>query len=82
MYDRATCRVNPGRVVPVKRKSGSCVHVQRKAARGRTDMIARVPGYDSVKHEKLQARLERARKRSEIPVICEEQLVVEYYAAR
>jgi small subunit ribosomal protein S4 len=39
-----------------------------------------VPDYLDVKLEKLSAVLVRRPKRSEIPVTCEVQLVVEYYA--
>jgi small subunit ribosomal protein S4 len=38
------------------------------------------PGYLDVQIEKLQAKLVRKPKRAEVPVTCEEQLVVEYYA--
>ena len=39
-------------------------------------------GLDEVELDKLQARLVRRPKRAEVPVTCDVQLVVEYYAAR
>jgi small subunit ribosomal protein S4 len=41
-----------------------------------------VPAYLDVQLDKLHATLVRRPKRSEVPVTCEVQLVVEYYAAR
>lgn len=43
-------------------------------------MLPAVPGYLTVEIDKLQATLSRKPKREEVPVTCEEQLVVEYYA--
>ncbi|MFD0854575.1 30S ribosomal protein S4, partial [Actinomadura adrarensis] len=40
----------------------------------------RVPPYLEVRHDALAARLVRLPERSEIPVICDEQLVVEHYS--
>ena len=45
-------------------------------------MLPKVPPYLEVELDKLQARLVRRPKRAEVPVTCEVQLVVEYYAAR
>ena len=44
------------------------------------DVLPAVPGYLEVQLEKLSAVLTRAPKRAEVPVTCEVQLVVEYYA--
>ncbi|SJN26607.1 SSU ribosomal protein S4p (S9e) [Mycetocola reblochoni REB411] len=82
IVDRPSFRVKPGQLIHVKPKSEGTEPFQVAAAGGHADVIAKVPAYVSVELDKLQARLERAPKRSEIPVICEEQLVVEYYAAR
>jgi small subunit ribosomal protein S4 len=41
-----------------------------------------VPAYLDVELDKLHATLVRRPKRAEVPVTCEVQLVVEYYAAR
>jgi small subunit ribosomal protein S4 len=53
---------------------------QVAAAGAHRDVLPQVPAYLDVKLESLQARLVRRPKRSEIPVTCEEQLVVEFYA--
>ena len=55
---------------------------QVAAAGGHAEVLPPVPGSLSVELDKLQARLERRPKRAEVPVTCEVQLVVEYYAAR
>jgi small subunit ribosomal protein S4 len=41
-----------------------------------------VPAYLEVELDKLHATLVRRPKRAEVPVTCDVQLVVEYYAAR
>ena len=46
------------------------------------DVLPPLPSYLEVEIDKLQAVLVRRPKRSEVPVTCEVQLVVEYYAAR
>ena len=45
-------------------------------------MCIRDRGYLEVALDKLPARLVRRPKRAEVPVTCDVQLVVEYYAAR
>ena len=50
------------------------------AAGAHRDVLPKVPAYLDVKLDSLQARLVRRPKRAEVPVTCEEQLVVEYYA--
>ena len=45
-------------------------------------MLPPLPGYLNVELEKLHVTLERRPLRAEVPVTCEVQLVVEYYAAR
>ena len=54
----------------------------RSAAGGHQEVLPKVPGYLEVEIDKLQSRLVRRPKRAEVPVTCEVQLVVEYYAAR
>jgi small subunit ribosomal protein S4 len=46
------------------------------------DVLPPVPGYLDVELDKLRTTLVRRPKRAEVPVTCEVQLVVEYYAAR
>ena len=50
------------------------------AAGAHQQVLPATPGYLTVEIEKLRATLTRRPKRSEVPVTCEEQLVVEYYA--
>jgi small subunit ribosomal protein S4 len=69
-------------MIHVHDKSEKTEPFQVAAAGGHADVIAATPEYLSVQLDKLQATLVRRPKRSEVPVICEVQLVVEYYAAR
>ncbi len=80
--DRPSFRVKPGQMIHVHDKSEKTEPFQVAAAGGHADVIAATPEYLSVQLDKLQATLVRRPKRSEVPVICEVQLVVEYYAAR
>ncbi|WP_394289240.1 30S ribosomal protein S4, partial [Microbacterium sp.] len=82
LVDRPSFRVKPGQTIHVKEKSESLEPFQVAAAGGHAEVLPPVPGYLSVELDKLQARLERRPKRAEVPVTCEVQLVVEYYAAR
>ena len=54
--------------------------LQLLSAGAHRDVLPAVPGYLDVQLEKLTAVLVRRPKRSEVPVTCEVQLVVEYYA--
>ncbi|MCF8550384.1 MAG: 30S ribosomal protein S4, partial [Pontimonas sp.] len=49
---------------------------------GHVDVLPPTPSYIEVELDKLQSVLVRRPKRAEVPVTCEVQLVVEYYAAR
>jgi small subunit ribosomal protein S4 len=82
LVDRPSFRVKPGQLIHVKPRSEGTEPFQVAAAGGHVDVLPKVPSYLSVELDKLQARLERRPKRAEIPVTCEVQLVVEYYAAR
>ncbi|MBV0894945.1 30S ribosomal protein S4 [Microbacterium sp. YY-03] len=82
LVDRPSFRVKPGQLIHVKEKSEALEPFQVAAAGGHADVLPPVPGYLEVQLDKLQARLVRAPKRAEVPVTCEVQLVVEYYAAR
>jgi small subunit ribosomal protein S4 len=74
--------VKPGQLVHVKERSESTEPFQVAAAGGHVDVLPKTPGYLEVELDKLHARLVRRPKRAEVPVTCEVQLVVEYYAAR
>jgi small subunit ribosomal protein S4 len=78
--DRPSFRVAEGQLIHVHNRSETMVPLQVAAAGAHRDVLPAVPGYLDVQLDKLQARLVRRPKRSEVPVTCEEQLVVEYYA--
>ncbi|MFF2052026.1 30S ribosomal protein S4 [Leifsonia sp. NPDC058194] len=82
IVDRPSFRVKPGQLIHVKARSEGTEPFQVAAAGGHVDVLPKVPAYLDVEIDKLQARLERRPKRAEVPVTCEVQLVVEYYAAR
>ena len=82
LVDRPSFRVKEGQLIHVKAKSESMEPFQVAAAGGHQEVLPKVPGYLEVEIDKLQARLARRPKRAEVPVTCEVQLVVEYYAAR
>ncbi|WP_022880838.1 30S ribosomal protein S4 [Gryllotalpicola ginsengisoli] len=82
IVDRPSFRVKPGQLIHVKARSEGTEPFQVAAAGGHVDVLPKTPGYLEVELDKLQARLVRAPKRAEVPIQCETQLVVEYYAAR
>jgi len=82
LVDRPSFRVKPGQMIHVKPKSEDMDPFQVAAAGGHVDVLPPVPGYLEVELDKLQAVLTRRPKRDEVPVTCDVQLVVEYYAAR
>ena len=82
LVDRPSFRVKPGQVVQVKEKSEGMEPFQVAAAGGHVDVLPKTPGYLEVELDKLRTTLVRRPKRAEVPVTCEVQLVVEYYAAR
>jgi small subunit ribosomal protein S4 len=80
--DRPSFRVKPGQMIHVHEKSERTEPFQVAAAGGNSDVLAKTPEYISADLDKLQVTLVRRPKRDEVPVTCEVQLVVEYYAAR
>ena len=82
LVDRPSFRVKPGQLIHVKERSEGLEPFQVAAAGGHVDVLPKTPGYLDVQLDKLQATLVRRPKRAEVPVTCEVQLVVEYYAAR
>ena len=82
IVDRPSFRVKPGQLIHVKARSEGTEPFQVAAAGGHVDVLPKTPGYLEVELDKLQARLVRRPKRAEVPVTCDVQLVVEYYAAR
>ncbi len=82
LVDRPSFRVKPGQLIHVKERSEGMEPFQVAAAGGHVDVLPPVPEYLTVEIDKLHATLVRRPKRAEVPVTCEVQLVVEYYAAR
>jgi small subunit ribosomal protein S4 len=82
IVDRPSFRVQPGQMIHVKPRSEDLDPFQVAAAGAHLDVLPPVPGYLDVKIDTLQATLLRRPKREEVPVTCDVQLVVEYYAAR
>ncbi len=82
LVDRPSFRVQPGQLIHVKERSEGLDPFQVAATGAHQDVLPPVPAYLEVEIDKLQAKLVRRPKRAEVPVTCEVQLVVEYYAAR
>jgi small subunit ribosomal protein S4 len=77
--DKPSFRVRPDDVVMVRERSRAKVPFQ-VAREGGYDTDGETPRYLQVNLKALAFRLDRDPQRKEIPVICDEQLVVEYYA--
>lgn len=77
--DKPSFRVRPGDVVMVRERSRE-KHPFQVAREGGYDTDGETPRYLEVNLLYLAFRLDRDPNRKEIPVICDEQLVVEYYA--
>lgn len=75
--DRPSFQVRPGDVIQVADRSRSKTPFLTAAAGG---YAATVPPYLDVDAEALRARLVRLPMRAEIPVVCDERLVVEFYS--
>lgn len=78
--DRPSYSVKPGQMIHVHSRSEKMAPFQVAAAGAHQDVLPNTPPYLDVAIDKLQATLTRQPERSEVPVTCEEQLVVEYYA--
>ena len=74
--DRPSYRLRPGDVVQVAEKSRTKEPFQVAASGAHAD----APAYLVVRLADLVARYERTPSRGEVPVVCEEQLVVDYYS--
>ncbi|WP_328909062.1 30S ribosomal protein S4 [Streptomyces sp. NBC_00234] len=77
--DKPSFRVRPDDIIQVRERSRSKVPFQ-VAREGGYDTDGETPRYLQVNLKALAFRLDRDPNRKEIPVICDEQLVVEYYA--
>ena len=80
--DRPSFRVKEGQTIGVHERSEGMEPFQVAAAGGHAQVLPPVPGYLDVTLDRLQAVLVRRPKRAEVPIVCDVQLVVEYYAAR
>ena len=80
LVDRPSFRVKPGQTIQIKPKSQAMEPFQNAAEGGNADVLASVPSYLSVELPELKAKLVSRPKRAEVPVTCEVQMVVEYYA--
>ncbi|GAB2586252.1 30S ribosomal protein S4 [Streptomyces capparidis] len=77
--DRPSFQVRPGDVVMVRERSRE-KHPFQVAREGGYAGEGETPRYLEVNLKALAFRLDREPNRREVPVICDEQLVVEYYA--
>jgi small subunit ribosomal protein S4 len=77
--DKPSFRVSPEDVVQVRERSRA-KQPFLVAREGGYDTEGETPRYLQVNLEALAFRLDREPNRKEIPVVCDEQLVVEYYA--
>lgn len=75
--DKPSYRVRPGQVIEVAERSKAMVPFEIAATGGHA---AAPPAYLDVDISNLTAQLTRLPAREEIPVVCDEQLVVEFYA--
>src|SRR5690606_21123508 len=80
--DRPSFRVKPGQLVGDHQGSVGMESIQDVADGGHVELLPKTLAFLGVELDKLQFRLVRRPKRGEVPVTCEVQLVVEYYAAR
>ncbi|HHT40797.1 MAG TPA: 30S ribosomal protein S4 [Actinomyces sp.] len=80
IVDRPSYRVTEGQTIQVKPKSQTTVPFEISAQGIHKDVLPPVPSYLDVDLERLRATLVRLPEREEIPVVCDDQLVVEYYS--
>ncbi|MGC0419655.1 30S ribosomal protein S4 [Embleya sp. AB8] len=76
--DKPSYRLKPDDIVAVRERSRTKPLFQVVQAGGFA--AAETPRYIEARLDKLMARLDRLPQRREVPVICDEQLVVEYYS--
>ena len=80
IVDRPSFRVKPGQVVQVKARSQASPSFLSAAGGAHRDVLPKVPEYLDVELEKLRFTLVRRPKRAEVPVTCDDQMVVEHYS--
>src|SRR3954454_10087465 len=79
LVDRPSFRVKPGQLIHVKPRSESAEPFQVAAAVGRLDVLPKASGYLEFEIVNLEGRPVPRLKCAEVPVVCDVQLVVEYY---
>lgn len=80
IVDRPSFRVKPGQVVQVKARSQASPQFLVAAKGAHRDVLPEVPAYLDVELEKLRFTLVRRPQRTEVPVECDVQMVVEHYS--
>lgn len=80
IVDRPSFRVKPGQTIQVKARSQASEQFMIAAQGVHRDVLPAVPEYLDVELEKLRATLVRRPKRAEVPVVCDVQMVVEFYS--
>lgn len=80
IVDRPSFRVKPGQVIQVKARSQASEQFLVAAQGVHRDVLPAVPEYLDVELEKLRFTLVRRPKRAEVPVVCDVQMVVEFYS--
>ncbi|MBW8486664.1 30S ribosomal protein S4 [Actinomadura parmotrematis] len=75
--DRPSYRLRPGDVITIAERSRPMAPFQVAATGAHAE---NVPPYLEVRHDAFAAQFVRLPERKEIPVICDEQLVVEHYS--
>lgn len=80
LVDRPGFYVKPGQTIQVRPKSQITPLFQVAALGAHTEVLPNVPEYLDSNIERLTVKMVREPKRSESPILCNEQFVVEYYA--
>jgi small subunit ribosomal protein S4 len=80
IVDRPSFRVKVGQTIQIKPKSQAMEPFQLAAEGSNSDVLASTPSYLSVELDQLKSKLVSRPKRAEVPVTCDVQMVVEYYA--
>lgn len=78
--DVPSFQLKEGQLLHVHPRSEKMVPFQIAATGAHQEVLPATPGYLDVEIDKLQAKLVRPPQRSEVPVTCDEQMVVEYYS--
>ncbi|MDR2082044.1 MAG: 30S ribosomal protein S4 [Candidatus Ancillula trichonymphae] len=78
--DRPSAKIKPGQTIQVRPKCQALAPFFVAATGAHRDVIPETPAYLDVNLTKLSFKLVNPPKRAGIPVTCEENLVVEYYA--